>query len=84
MLKLGKKGFTQYITWAIIGIIGLVILFEVMAELIPTAQTAGDALNATGVPLGGLFVGEGVVFVIVMAAALLAVVFFFLKKVHSK
>lgn len=58
----------------IIGVlIGVVVLFLLASELVPEAQTAGDTLNATGVPLGSLFTSSGVVFVIIMAAILMAV-----------
>lgn len=59
---------------AILGIILLVVLFELYANLIPTAQTAGDSLCNTGVPLGTLFAGTGVVFVIIMAALIILIV----------
>jgi len=75
-----KKGAlgTNILNTAILGIILLVVLFQLYAELIPEAQSAGDALNAAGVPLGNLFVGTGVVFVIIMAALIILVVKSFL------
>lgn len=76
-----KRGVgTNTVVSIIIGLILVTVLFLVAAELIPEAQTAGNTLNATGVPLGSLFTGDGVIFVIIMAAILLAVVFFFLGK----
>ena len=76
MRKLHKKGKlnTGVLNTAILAIILLVVLFQIYAELVPEAQTAGDTLNATGVPLGSLFVSTGVVFVIIMAALLILVV----------
>ena len=71
---------TSKITGVIYGFIGLVVLFYVVAELYPTAAAAGDALNASGAPLGTLFVGGGVVFLIAMAGILLWVVKSNLKK----
>jgi hypothetical protein len=65
---------TKTIDKAIMGIILLVVLFLLYAELIPTAQTAGDSLNASGVPLGSLFTSGGVVFVIIMASLIVLVV----------
>ena len=59
---------------AILAIILLVVLFELYAELVPEAQDAGDTLCSSGVPLGGLFEGTGVVFVIIMAALIILVV----------
>ena len=73
MHKKGKLG-TSVLNTAILAIILLVVLFQIYAELVPEAQSAGDTLNATGVPLGNLFVSTGVVFVIIMAALLILVV----------
>ncbi len=75
-----KKGVlgTNVLNTAIVAIVLLVVLFLLYAELVPEAQTAGDALNASGVPLGSLFVGSGVVFVIIMAALIILVVKAFL------
>jgi len=63
---------------AILGIVLLIVALQLYATLVPTAQAAGTALNATGVPLGSLFVSNGVIFVIIMAALLLTVVYYFL------
>lgn len=80
MKRLGKKGLgTSILTTIIIALVLVTVLFFVAAELVPEAQSAGDALNASGVPLGGLFAGDGVIFVIIMAAILLVVVLAFLK-----
>jgi len=65
---------TGVLNTAIIGIILLVILFQLYAELIPEAQAAGDTLNASGVPLGGLFTSQEIVFLIIMAALIVLVV----------
>lgn len=79
MKQLGKKGIgTGTLTAVIIALVLVTVLFFVAAELVPEAQAAGDALNASGVPLGGLFAGDGVVFVIIMASILLVVVLAFL------
>jgi len=69
---------------AILGIVLLIVLLQLYATLVPTAQAAGDALNATGVPLGSLFVSSGVIFVIIMAALLLSVVYYFLRGVKGR
>jgi len=53
--------------------IGVTILFLVVAELYPTAGAAGDDLNASGFPLGSLFVTGGVVFIVIAAAILMGV-----------
>jgi len=79
-LEKSKKGISEnYIQGIIIGLVLVVVLFLLLAELVPEAQTAGDALNTSGVPLGSLFASDGVVFVIIMAGILLVVIFAFLK-----
>jgi len=76
MDKIHKKGrlSTGILNTAILGIVLLVVLFQLYAQLIPTAQTAGDSLNSAGVPLGDLFTSSGVVFVIIMASLIILVV----------
>ena len=71
--KMGALG-TGVLNTAILGIVLLVVLFQLYAQLVPEAQTAGDALNASGVPLGGLFTSSGIIFVIIMAALVILVV----------
>lgn len=65
---------------AIMGIISLVVLFYVYSALIPEAQTAGNALNASGAPLGSFFVSGGVVFIIIMVALVTVVIKGFMPK----
>ncbi len=75
MRKMHKKGLsTNIIQTAILSLVLLVVLFQLYASLVPTAQAAGDELNASGVPLGGLFVSSGIVFLIIMAALIILVV----------
>jgi len=74
LLKRGMKMGTGMINTAILAIVLLVVLFKLYAALVPEAQTAGDALNATGVPLGSLFTSGGLVFIIIMAALIIVVV----------
>ena len=62
------------------GIILLVVLFKLYAVLVPEAQSAGTALNASGVPLGSLFTANGVVFIVIMAALVILVIRSFLKQ----
>jgi len=69
---------TAMLSGAITAIVLLVVLFKLYEVLVPEAQTAGDALNATGVPLGSLFTSSGVVFVIIMAALVISVVLAFM------
>jgi len=52
-------------------VVGLIVLFLIVAELYPEFSTAGDSLNASGIPLGGFFVGGGII------ALLLAVAIFY-------
>lgn len=71
--KEGKLG-TSTIQTAILAIVLLVVLFQLYATLVPEAQSSGDTLNQSGVPLGGLFAAGGVVFVIIMASLAVLVV----------
>ena len=71
--KTGKLS-TAMLNTAILGIVLLVVLFQLYSDLVPEAQTAGDELNASGVPLGSLFTSSGVVFIIIMAALVIVVV----------
>ena len=75
-LEMGKKGNLSagMLNTAIISIILIVILFQLYSKLVPEAQTAGDTLNASGVPLGNLFTSSGVVFVIIMASLIIVIV----------
>ena len=74
-----KKGqISGRVTSAVEAIILIVVLFLLFADLVPEVQSAGDSLNASGVPLGSLFVGSGIVFVIIMAALVILVVRSFL------
>ena len=54
--------------------IGLIVLFKVLASLIPEGQTAGDELNASGVPLGSFFVSDGVIWLILIAGVVLLLI----------
>ena len=73
--KSGKgKLSTGMLNDAILAIVLIIVLFLLYAELVPEAQTAGDTLNATGVPLGNLFTSGGVIFVVIMAALLIVVI----------
>lgn len=76
----GKTLDTGIINKAILGIVLLVVLFQLYAQLMPTAQDAGNDLNSSGVPLGNLFTGGGVVFIIIMAALIVLVVKSFMPK----
>lgn len=71
---------TGMLNQAILAIVLLVVLFKLYAQLVPEAQTAGDELNSSGVPLGGLFTSDGVIFLIIMAALVIVVVRAFMTK----
>jgi len=75
-MKMYKKGKlnTGMLNTAILGLVLVTVLFQLYSQLVPTAQTAGDTLNASGVPLGNLFTSSGVVFVIIMASLIILVV----------
>lgn len=81
----GKKGLTVgFIKTAIIAMILLVVMFQVYATLIPTAQEAGDELNASGAPLGNFFVSTGVIWLLIMAALVFVVITAFWPKGAGK
>lgn len=70
----GKKAqISSRVTSAVEAIILIVVLFLLFADLVPEAQSAGNSLNASGVPLGTLFTGSGVVILLVMVGLLLTV-----------
>lgn len=81
MLQSKKGGLhTGVLVGAIEAIILVVVLFKVYATMVPTAQSAGNELNATGVPFGNFFAGNGLVFILIMVALVLTVVGAFLPK----
>ena len=61
-------------------IVLIVLLFSILATMLPEAETAGDTLNESGVPFGSFFAAGGIVFVIIMAGMLMKVVGSFLGK----
>ena len=73
-LMKNKKGqISSRVTSAVEAIILIVVLFLLFADLVPEAQTAGNELNASGVPLGTLFTSSGVVILLIMVGLLLTV-----------
>ena len=58
---------------AVEAIILIVVLFILFADLVPEAQSAGNSLNASSVPLGTLFAGNGIVILLLMVGLLLTV-----------
>jgi len=75
--KSGKLS-TSMLNDAILGIVLLVVIFKLYATLVPEAQTAGDELNASGVPLGSLFTSSGAIFIIIMVALVIVIIKAFL------
>ena len=74
MRKLDKKGqIANKVTESITAIILVVVLFLLFAQLVPEAQTAGNTLNKSGVPLGSLFTSNGVMILLIMVGLLLTV-----------
>lgn len=74
MRKFNKKGQIQSkVTDGVTAIILVVVLFLMFAELVPEAQSAGNTLNESGVPLGTLFTGDGVMILLIMVGLLLTV-----------
>lgn len=65
---------------AIYTILFIIVLFQLYASAVPDAQDAGDDLNEAGLPLGNLFVGDGLVFLILMVGLLILIV----RKVMGK
>lgn len=78
--KAGRLGGAGMVYTAIASFVGMIVLFQLYSTLVPTAQTAGDDLNATGVPLGSFFVSSGVIWVIIMAALVLLIITSFIKR----
>ena len=66
MFKNKKGQISGRVTSAVEAIILIVVLFLLFADLVPEAQQAGNELNASGVPLGTLFTGSGVVILLIM------------------
>ncbi len=73
MLKNKKGQIAGRVTGAVEAIVLVVVLFLLFAQLVPEAQTAGNTLNASGVPLGSLFTGTGVMILLIMVGLLLTV-----------
>lgn len=60
------------------GIIGrhllpIILLIIVLSQFVPYAADSGDELSDSGAPLGGLFQGNGVVMIIIMAFFMLKI-----------
>lgn len=73
MLKDKRGQISSRVTGAVEAIVLVVVLFLLFAQLVPEAQTAGNTLNASGVPLGSLFSGTGIMILLIMVGLLLTV-----------
>lgn len=82
----GMGHVTGLVEGVIILVIGLVIIFQVVANLFPTLVSAGNTLNASGIPLGSLFAGSNATLWFILAAALiiLSVKMLFSSMKHGK
>lgn len=72
--RVGTKGAMTVNKW-VDGIIAVIVLLLLAAQLVPEAQTAGTTLQSTGAPLSGLFAPGGIVILLIMAG-----VFYFIYK----
>jgi len=79
-LEADKRGFSgaSIKSW-IIGFVFFIALLKVVAELLPEGQSAGDALNATGAPLGTFFQSDGLIWLLVMIGILIGSIALFIK-----
>ena len=59
---------------AIYSIIGLVVLFLIVANLYPTLAQAGNNLSTSGLPLWSLFASGGLIFILIAVGLLITVV----------
>jgi phage shock protein PspC (stress-responsive transcriptional regulator) len=68
------------------GIIGFVVLFLVVAALMPSLQTAGNNISGGNYfgPMSSLFNSGGVIFIVIGAALVLIVIYFFMGKMKHK
>ena len=76
--KAGKIG-SNMIEQTILSLILVVVLFKVLASLLPEAQDAGDELQQTGAPLGSLIRSDGVIWFIVMIGIIVVLIRNYLK-----
>jgi hypothetical protein len=85
----GRRGLTRgmntgLIDSAIFALIIVAVLFKTASVLVPEVNTAGQALNDTGAPLGSFFAKNGLVVLIIMAALVLVAVRGFLGRGRHK
>lgn len=56
----------------------VVILFKFVAQLFPQAASAGDELQASGLPFGEFFQGDGIIWLAFAAGLVILLVFQFI------
>ena len=64
----------KYVEGTIVGFIGIVLLFNIVAGLFPSLITAGTTLNSSGIPLGTMFLFTGVMGYIVAGVLVLVAI----------
>lgn len=67
--KLNSSTIEKYIMIFVL----IVVLFKIVAALFPEAQSAGDELNSSGMPLGSFFASGGIIWLLVAAGLLFLV-----------
>ena len=65
---------------AITGVVLLVLLITVLSVALPEINTAGQTLNATGLPFSTFFQTNGIIMLAIMGAVIVAVVGFVAAK----
>lgn len=65
-----EKSVEKYVYIFII----IVVLFKIVASMLPTLTAAGDEINATGIGLGSLFSKTGVLWIVLLAMLFLMIV----------
>lgn len=81
-MRMGSKGniSPQVIEGYITVIILVVVLFLIIAALFPTLTSAGTSLNASGFPLGSMFVQGGAAWYILAAGVVILLIKSLFKK----
>jgi len=58
----------------IISLVIIVVLMQSYATTVPLLQAAGNSINQTEVPMGGLFSGQGVIMLIMMLSLAILII----------
>jgi len=74
--KKGYHNIQKYVEGIIIGVLGIVVIFALVAGTFPTLVSSGAELNSSGLPLVGTFFASGssVGWLILGAVILLAII----------